>query len=93
VISHILPLGKYYWSYDFAHQPTQAECEKSSPSTVFNHYAFMNRDSWEDIFLSLFGSRMGKCWDIESNRQPLLTVPIHRIIDRIFNFGIDLQDH
>lgn len=50
--------GKYYWSYDFAHQPTQAECEKSSPSTVFNHYAFMNRDSWEDIFLSLFGSRM-----------------------------------
>ncbi|XP_040388926.1 vitronectin [Cygnus olor] len=49
---------KYYWSYDFAHQPTQAECEKSSPSTVFNHYAFMNRDSWEDIFQILFGSRM-----------------------------------
>ncbi|NXL91166.1 VTNC protein, partial [Alectura lathami] len=49
---------KFYWSYDFAHQPTQAECEKSSPSTVFNHYAFMNRDSWEDIFNVLFGSRM-----------------------------------
>ncbi|NXK49376.1 VTNC protein, partial [Chauna torquata] len=49
---------KYYWSYDFAQQPTQAECEKSSPSTVFNHYAFMNRDSWEDIFQVLFGSRM-----------------------------------
>ncbi|NXE87312.1 VTNC protein, partial [Menura novaehollandiae] len=49
---------KYYWSYDFAQQPTQADCEKSSPSTVFNHYAFMNRDSWEDIFQLLFGSRM-----------------------------------
>lgn len=49
---------KYYWSYDFAHQPTQADCEKSSPSTVFNHYAFMNRDSWEDVFQILFGGRM-----------------------------------
>ncbi|NXN12409.1 VTNC protein, partial [Indicator maculatus] len=49
---------KYYWSYDFAHQPTQADCEKSSPSTVFNHYAFMNRDSWEDVFQLLFGGRM-----------------------------------
>ncbi|NWX91920.1 VTNC protein, partial [Nothoprocta ornata] len=49
---------KYYWSYDFAQQPTQAECEKSSPSTVFGHYAFLNRDSWEDIFQILFGSRM-----------------------------------
>uniref|UniRef100_A0A8B9PEA4 Vitronectin n=1 Tax=Apteryx owenii TaxID=8824 RepID=A0A8B9PEA4_APTOW len=49
---------KYYWSYDFAHQPTQAECEKSSPSTVFRHYAFLNRDSWEDVFQILFGGRM-----------------------------------
>ncbi|XP_009698403.1 PREDICTED: vitronectin, partial [Cariama cristata] len=49
---------KNYWSYDFAHQPTQAECEKSSPSVVFSHYAFMNRDSWEDIFQILFGGRM-----------------------------------
>ncbi|XP_010118344.1 PREDICTED: vitronectin, partial [Chlamydotis macqueenii] len=49
--------NKYYWSYDFAHQPTQADCEKSSPSAVFNHYAFMNRDSWEDIFQILFGGR------------------------------------
>ncbi|NXF94138.1 VTNC protein, partial [Eubucco bourcierii] len=48
---------KYYWSYDFAHQPTQADCEKSSPSAVFNHYAFMNRDSWEEVFQLLFGSR------------------------------------
>ncbi|NWS78543.1 VTNC protein, partial [Crotophaga sulcirostris] len=48
---------KYYWSYDFANQPTQADCEKSSPSAVFNHYAFMNRDSWEDVFQLLFGSR------------------------------------
>ncbi|NXI60385.1 VTNC protein, partial [Chloroceryle aenea] len=52
---------KYYWSYDFAHQPTQADCENSSPSTVFNHYAFMNRDSWEDVFQILFGGRMS--WD------------------------------
>ncbi|NWR36924.1 VTNC protein, partial [Tachuris rubrigastra] len=50
--------GKYYWSYDFAQQPTQADCEKSSPSTVFKHYAFMNRDSWEDVFQILFGGRM-----------------------------------
>ncbi|XP_032934055.1 vitronectin [Catharus ustulatus] len=49
---------KYYWSYDFAQQPTQADCEKSSPSTVFKHYAFLNRDSWEDVFQLLFGSRM-----------------------------------
>ncbi|NXG52137.1 VTNC protein, partial [Psilopogon haemacephalus] len=49
---------KYYWSYDFAQQPTQADCEKSSPSAVFNHYAFMNRDSWEDVFQLLFGGRM-----------------------------------
>ncbi|NXC19806.1 VTNC protein, partial [Corythaeola cristata] len=49
---------KYYWSYDFAQQPTQADCEKSSPSTVFSHYAFMNRDSWEDVFHILFGGRM-----------------------------------
>ncbi|XP_064022515.1 vitronectin [Pogoniulus pusillus] len=49
---------KYYWSYDFAHQPTQADCKTSSPSTVFNHYAFMNRDSWEDVFQLLFGGRM-----------------------------------
>ncbi|KFW10762.1 Vitronectin, partial [Fulmarus glacialis] len=53
---------KYYWSYDFAHQPTQADCEKSSPSAVFNHYAFMNRDSWEDVFQLLFGGRMSKGW-------------------------------
>ncbi|NWI96268.1 VTNC protein, partial [Pitta sordida] len=49
---------KYYWSYGFNQQPTQADCEKSSPSTVFKHYAFMNRDSWEDVFQLLFGSRM-----------------------------------
>ncbi|NXJ44251.1 VTNC protein, partial [Ciconia maguari] len=49
---------KHYWSYDFAHQPTQADCEKSSPSAVFNHYAFMNRDSWEDVFQILFGGRI-----------------------------------
>ncbi|NWR60337.1 VTNC protein, partial [Bucorvus abyssinicus] len=48
---------KYYWSYDFAQQPTQADCQSSSPSTVFKHYAFMNRDSWEDIFQILFGGR------------------------------------
>ncbi|NXW64822.1 VTNC protein, partial [Eurystomus gularis] len=48
---------KYYWSYDFAQQPTREDCEKSSPSTVFNHYAFMNRDSWEDVFEILFGGR------------------------------------
>lgn len=28
---------------------------------MFNHYAFMNRDSWEDIFQVLFGSRMSTC--------------------------------
>ncbi|KFP70758.1 Vitronectin, partial [Acanthisitta chloris] len=49
---------KLYWSYDFTQQPTQADCEKTSPSTVFRHYAFMNRDSWEDVFQLLFGGRM-----------------------------------
>ncbi|NXS13410.1 VTNC protein, partial [Neodrepanis coruscans] len=59
---------KYYWSYDFAQQPTQADCEKSSPSTVFKHYAFMNRDSWEDVFQILFGSRMSKGWAIPGEK-------------------------
>lgn len=29
---------------------------------MFKHYAFMNRDSWEDVFQILFGGRMRKGW-------------------------------
>ncbi|XP_074869784.1 vitronectin [Carettochelys insculpta] len=48
--------GKYYWAYDFANQPSQPECELSSPSLVFDHYALMQDNSWEDIFQLLFES-------------------------------------
>ncbi|XP_009989384.1 PREDICTED: vitronectin [Tauraco erythrolophus] len=78
---------KYYWSYDFAQQPTQADCEKSSPSTVFGHYAFMNRDSWEDVFQILFGGRMNgasrpryisKDWRGGGRFSASISVPSHQ---------------
>ncbi|NWH59512.1 VTNC protein, partial [Geococcyx californianus] len=69
---------KYYWSYDFANQPTQADCEKSSPSTVFNHYVFMNRDSWEDVFQILFGSRM-----IGASRRRYISEEWHGVPSRL----------
>ncbi|KAM7068919.1 vitronectin [Molossus nigricans] len=46
--------GKQYWEYQFQHQPSQEECEGSSLSTVFGHFAVLQRDSWEDIFQFLF---------------------------------------
>ncbi|KAM6163654.1 vitronectin [Rhynchocyon petersi] len=46
--------GKQYWEYEFQQQPSQEECEASSPSAVFQHFAFMQRSSWEDIFELLF---------------------------------------
>ncbi|XP_058019770.1 vitronectin [Ahaetulla prasina] len=53
--------GSRYWSYDFAHQPSRAECEQTSPSLVFDHYAVLKHDSWEEIFRLLFGgSRPGE---------------------------------
>lgn len=36
---------------------------------MFNHYAFMNRDSWEDVFQILFGSRMSKGWAYTDRAQ------------------------
>ncbi|XP_057570884.1 vitronectin [Hippopotamus amphibius kiboko] len=52
--------GKQYWEYEFQQQPSQEECEGSSQSTVFEHFALMQRDSWEDIFRFLFwGSSSG----------------------------------
>ncbi|XP_032072931.1 vitronectin isoform X2 [Thamnophis elegans] len=47
--------GSRYWSYDFAHQPSRAECEQTSPSLVFGHYAGLKQDSWEEVFRLLFG--------------------------------------
>ncbi|XP_042547047.1 vitronectin [Dipodomys spectabilis] len=49
--------GKQYWEYEFQHQPSQEECEGSSMSTVFEHFALLQRDSWEDIFELLFWGR------------------------------------
>ncbi|KAM4843145.1 vitronectin [Thomomys bottae] len=49
--------GKQYWEYKFQHQPSQEECEGSSMSTVFEHFALLQRDSWEDIFELLFWGR------------------------------------
>uniref|UniRef100_A0A8D1JNS3 SMB domain-containing protein n=1 Tax=Sus scrofa TaxID=9823 RepID=A0A8D1JNS3_PIG len=48
--------GKQYWEYVFQQQPSREECEGSSPSDVFAHFALMQRDSWEDIFRLLFWS-------------------------------------
>ncbi|XP_061461150.1 vitronectin isoform X2 [Rhineura floridana] len=44
-----------YWSYDFANQPSREECEGTYPSLVFDHYAVLQEDSWEEIFRVLFG--------------------------------------
>ncbi|KAM7139844.1 vitronectin [Macrochelys suwanniensis] len=46
---------RHYWAYDFANQPSRQDCEVSSPSLVFDHYTFMQGDSWEDLFQLLFG--------------------------------------
>ncbi|XP_006891135.1 PREDICTED: vitronectin [Elephantulus edwardii] len=46
--------GKQYWQYEFHNQPTREECEYSSMSTVFEHFALMQRSSWENIFEFLF---------------------------------------
>uniref|UniRef100_A0A8C0DX00 Vitronectin n=1 Tax=Balaenoptera musculus TaxID=9771 RepID=A0A8C0DX00_BALMU len=45
---------RQYWEYEFQQQPSQEECEGSSQSAVFEHFALMQRDSWEDIFRLLF---------------------------------------
>ncbi|XP_034362271.1 vitronectin [Arvicanthis niloticus] len=49
--------GKQYWEYEFQHQPSQEECEGSSLSAVFEHFALLQRDSWESIFEFLFWGR------------------------------------
>lgn len=49
--------GKQYWEYEFQQQPSQEECEGSSLSTVFEHFALLQRNSWEDIFELLFWGR------------------------------------
>ncbi|XP_042298370.1 vitronectin [Sceloporus undulatus] len=47
--------GNKYWTYDFANQPSRAACEETSPSLVFDHYAQMQDEEWEEIFQLLFG--------------------------------------
>ncbi|XP_035889253.1 vitronectin isoform X1 [Phyllostomus discolor] len=49
--------GKQYWEYEFQQQPSRKECEGSALSTVFEHFALLQRDSWEDIFELLFWGR------------------------------------
>lgn len=49
--------GNKYWEYQFQQQPSQEECEGSSLSAVFEHFALLHRDSWEDIFKLLFWGR------------------------------------
>lgn len=49
--------GKQYWEYEFQQQPSREECEDSSVSAVFEHFAMMQLAGWEDIFEVLFGSR------------------------------------
>ncbi|XP_060114828.1 vitronectin [Heteronotia binoei] len=47
--------GKRYWSYDFDKQPSRENCEETTPSLVFDHFALLLEDSWEEIFMELFG--------------------------------------
>ncbi|XP_072495862.1 vitronectin isoform X2 [Notamacropus eugenii] len=47
--------GNQYWEYEFHQQPSQEECEGSTVSTVFEHFAILQRDSWRSIFELLFG--------------------------------------
>ncbi|CAH6785833.1 vitronectin [Phodopus roborovskii] len=49
--------GKQYWEYEFQQQPSQEDCEGSSLSAVFKHFALLQRDSWENIFELLFWGR------------------------------------
>ncbi|KAL6047577.1 hypothetical protein STEG23_007688 [Scotinomys teguina] len=49
--------GKQYWEYEFRQQPSQEECEGSALSAVFEHFALLQRDSWENIFELLFWGR------------------------------------
>ncbi|XP_026373485.1 vitronectin [Ursus americanus] len=49
--------GRQYWEYEFQQQPSQEECEDSSLSAVFEHFALLQRDSWESLFELLFWSR------------------------------------
>ncbi|XP_043818798.1 vitronectin [Dromiciops gliroides] len=51
--------GNQYWEYEFQQQPSQEECEGSTMSTVFEHFAVLQQDSWQSIFQLLF-------WDSES---------------------------
>ncbi|XP_019502671.1 PREDICTED: vitronectin [Hipposideros armiger] len=49
--------GKQYWEYEFQQQPSQEECEGSSQSAVFEHFALLQRHSWGDLFELLFWDR------------------------------------
>ncbi|XP_006874275.1 PREDICTED: vitronectin [Chrysochloris asiatica] len=49
--------GRQYWEYEFQQQPSQKECDSSSTSLVFEHFAQMYRESWENIFELLFWGR------------------------------------
>ncbi|XP_043910328.1 vitronectin [Protopterus annectens] len=60
--------GEQYWQYDFVNQPSWADCETTSQSLVFDRYAQLQGDSFEDLFGLLFGSRFSETG--EHNRSP-----------------------
>ncbi|XP_074045137.1 vitronectin [Macrotis lagotis] len=47
--------GNQYWEYEFQHQPSQEECEGSTMSTVFEHFAVLQKAGWMSFFEILFG--------------------------------------
>lgn len=49
--------GKQYWEYQFQNQPSREECEGSSLSAVFEHFALLQRHNWEKIFGQLLWGR------------------------------------
>ncbi|XP_075415359.1 vitronectin [Tenrec ecaudatus] len=68
--------GKQYWEYEFQQQPSQKDCEDSLPSTVFEHFALMQRDVWHDIFEGLFwGGTFGGASEPKSISQDWPGVP------------------
>lgn len=57
-LTHGLPSpGKHYWEYEFQQQPSQEECEGSSLSAVFEHFARLQQNSWKNFFEILFWDR------------------------------------
>nr|XP_006641129.1 PREDICTED: vitronectin [Lepisosteus oculatus] len=46
--------GDQYYQYEFRQQPSQEECSRMAPSTLFTRYTALKIDSFEDLFSFLF---------------------------------------